>query len=118
MPRKATSAPPADERDLQAGVGGQLGRDGRARGDDLRLQVGAQAPGQLERRRAAVEHDHLPVAHVLRRPPRDARLGRGRPLGPLRERAVVAASGERTAMDPPQQPGLVELAQVAADGVR
>ena len=80
-------------------------------------QVGRKVARDLERRRAGVEQDHLPVAQQAG--------GRARDRG-LRRRCLLAPHGvgprpdrgrQRAAVHPPHAPGLGKLLEVAPDRV-
>jgi hypothetical protein len=108
---------PAHDRDLEPLMIGQRQRDRRARRDDIRAQVVAQRSGELERGRAAIEHDDLAVANASGGTACDRRLClRRAPRASCKRRGVTVAR-ERATVDAPQQPGVVELAQIPPNRV-
>ena len=94
-------------------------RTGQAVGDDGRAQVGGEMLGDLERRGAAVDRDHLPALDQLRRRPGDRGLGLGRLRRARRVRNAHRRLGQRkrAAVDAMKQSVRRQLAEVAADRV-
>jgi hypothetical protein len=69
--------PAANEDDLDAGVIHQLQRDAGAVRHNGRLKVGRKMPRHLRRRRATIQHNHLPIPNQPRCRPTDGHFTPG-----------------------------------------
>ena len=109
--------PPAEHRDLDGRMLRERHGDRRTVRDHGRLQIRRQAAGDLERRRPGVEEDHLPLTQEAAGRARDRFLGRRSLLAPDGVGPRTDRGGKRAAVDAPEEPGVRELAEVAADRV-
>jgi hypothetical protein len=108
----------AENGDVDVRVVCKRDRDRRTVRDDRRLELRREVARDLQRRRARVEQDHLAVPEQTTRRSCYGGLCLGRLLEPIRVRPIADGCGQRAAVNPPKKPCLLQLAEVAADGVR
>ena len=109
--------PPADQHDLDARVRGQRLGDRRRVGEHRAAALGRQPPRQLERRRPAVEQQHLGALQQRQRRLGEMRLRLARHVQSLPEAHRGGRGRQRPAVHALHEPAGGQLTQVPPDGV-